>query len=150
MPWRIDEQLHAVALGVGEVDRPRVAVGDDAELLDALGPHARVHGLEVGELRQLERDLIDHVVAGAGGPAGDEHHLVMLVGIAGEEGELGSAFERAAIGHHQTEHARVEVHHLLEVRHVDPEVAEGGCVHRVLHGRLVPSVWVSPMTSSGL
>src|SRR5512143_4218174 len=45
---RVHEDLEAVALRVGEVDRPRVAVGDDAELLDALLAGPRVHGLEVG------------------------------------------------------------------------------------------------------
>src|SRR5713226_1170463 len=36
VPRGVDEELDAVALRVREVDRPRIAVGDDAELLDPL------------------------------------------------------------------------------------------------------------------
>src|SRR5512132_2087094 len=47
VPRGVDEELEAVAFGIGEVDRPCVAVGDDPELLDAFLPRPRVHGLEI-------------------------------------------------------------------------------------------------------
>src|SRR5437899_10471077 len=61
VPRRVDEELDPVAFGIGEVDRPGVAVGDDPELLDALVAGPRMHDLEILEGGQLERDLIDHV-----------------------------------------------------------------------------------------
>src|ERR1700682_1640219 len=49
MPRGVDEELEPVALGIGEVDRPGVAVGDDPELLDALVTRPRMHHLELFE-----------------------------------------------------------------------------------------------------
>src|SRR5438552_490 len=69
VPRGVDEELEPVALGIGEVDRPGVAVGDDPELLDALVARPRMHDLEILEGGQLERHLIDHVELEAGRPA---------------------------------------------------------------------------------
>src|SRR5262245_59221622 len=59
VPRRVHEQLAAIALGIREVDRPGVAVSDDPELLDALVLQPHVHGLEVFQRVELERDLVD-------------------------------------------------------------------------------------------
>src|SRR6266571_7941412 len=51
VPRGVDEELEPVALGIGEIDRPGVAVGDDPELLDALVARPRMHGLEIFRCR---------------------------------------------------------------------------------------------------
>ena len=99
-------------------------MGDDPELLDALVARPRMHDLEILEGGQLERHLIHHVELEAGRPARGQHQLMMLVGIAGQEHQIGSARELPAIAHEQAEHARVEVLHPGEVGDVEPEMAE--------------------------
>src|SRR6266851_6435936 len=90
VPRGVDEELEPVAFGIGEVDRPGVAVGDDPELLDAFLPRPRVHGLEILEGGQLERHLVHDVELEARRPARGQHELMMLVGIARQEDQVGS------------------------------------------------------------
>src|SRR5712691_7388678 len=124
VPRGVDEELDPVALGIGEIDRPGVAVGDDPELLDTLVTRPRMHDLEIFEGGQLVRHLIHHVDLEAGRPARGQHQLMVLVRIAGEEDQIGSARELPAIAHEKAEHARVKVLHPGEVGHVEPEMAE--------------------------
>src|SRR5712691_3447869 len=124
VPRSVDEELDPVALGIGEIDRPGVTVGDHPELLDTLVPRPRMHDLEILERGELERHLVHHVELEAGRPARGQHELMVLVGIAGQEDQLGSAGKLPAVAHKETEHARVEVLHPREIGDVEPEMAE--------------------------
>src|SRR6266850_3276796 len=139
VPRGVDEELDPVALRIGEIDRPGVAVGDDPELLDTLVTRPRMHDLEILERGELERHLIHHVELEAGRPARGQHQLVVLVGITGQEDQIGSAGKLPAVAHKEAEHARVEVLHPREIGDVEPEMAEGyGWQCRHDHSLLIP------------
>src|SRR6266852_7183700 len=124
VPRGVDEELDPVALGIGEIDRPGVAVGDDPELIDAFVTRPRMHDLEIFEGGQLVRHLVHHVELDAGRSARGQHQLMMLVGITRQKDQIGSARELPAVAHEEAEHASVEVFHPGEVDHVKPEMAE--------------------------
>jgi hypothetical protein len=54
VPRRVDEELDAIAFGIMEVDRQRVAVRGGIELLHLLGDHAPVHLAQPRKFRHAE------------------------------------------------------------------------------------------------
>ena len=57
------------------------------------------------------------------GQAGDEHELVVLGRVLGDEGHL-ALTDSPAVGDGEPEHAAVEVEHRVEIAHRDGGVAE--------------------------
>ena len=121
VPRRIDEELDAILLGVVEVDRKRIAVGNGAELGRVLVRNAALQLAQRLEAVDAERELVDDVELKIGRSAGGEHDLVMLARIAGHEDDLPAVGGRPAVGDGKAEEAAVEIHH---ARHVGDEKAD--------------------------
>jgi hypothetical protein len=83
-----------------------------------------VHLAQIGERIYHEGHLLDRVEAGRVGPAGDQHHLVVVLGIAAHEGEVHAGATLAVVGDHQAEDLGVEALHPVPVLHVDAHVGQ--------------------------
>jgi len=120
VPVGVGEHLNAVALRIAEVDRPCDAVSDRPKIGGvAVGDPVEdlLHRLERAE---IERQLLDHVPR-AGVASGDEHDLMMILGAAAQEGR---ASRRTRVGHHEAEHAAIEIHHPGHVADKEAHMAQ--------------------------
>src|SRR3954452_17317365 len=135
----VDEELDAVALGIVEVDRERVAVRGRVHLLHLLLDQPPVHLPQSGKVRHAERDLVYRAERQLTRPAGGEDDLVVVLGIAREQHELQPAARRieiAGVGDGKTEHACVKIPHSREIGHEHPHVAEREFWYRSWSGHL--------------
>jgi hypothetical protein len=92
---------------------------------------------QVGQRIDHERDLVDRVEAAGIRTAAGEDKLVVVVGVAAEEGQVPAA-DGAAVGDHQAQDAGVEVLQPGFVVRVDADMRQAGV--DVWHGRL--SLWL--------
>src|SRR5436853_7875446 len=76
IPRRVAEHLDLVALGVLEIDRPRIAVTGRAEALAAGVAHLAKRLLHIGERLDVERHLLHHRCVGIGRSAAYQDELV--------------------------------------------------------------------------
>src|SRR6267142_7118230 len=121
VPRRVAEHLDAVAFGIVEINRPGIAVADRADTLAAGRANLAKGALYTGERADVERDLLHHRRLEIGLAAGHEDHLVMVAGVAAQEGD---AAVRCGIADNKAEDAGVEVLHFRQVIHIEPDMAQ--------------------------
>src|SRR6185369_9241266 len=124
IPWGFDEQLDAILLGVAKVDRPCDPVVGGVHLGNAgLALDPRVEAPEIRQRIRAQRDLVDLGVVDVASASLDENDLVVLPGIARQEHEPPPA-RLTAVGLDEAERAAIEVAHLLEILHIEAQMAE--------------------------
>ena len=127
MEGGVDEALEAVALGVGEVERPGVAVRDGDHRVDPGGGEALADGPEVVERGGPEGQVVGHHERARRRLGGcHEHDLVVCGGVLRDEGHLAHAGDGlATVRHREAEDLGVEAEHGLEVAHGEGDVGQG-------------------------
>src|SRR6266446_9037012 len=116
VPGCVAEHLDAVAFRIVEINRPGIAVADWANALAAGRANLAEGALHIGEPADVERDLLHHRRLEIGLAAGHEDHLVMVAGVAAQEGD---AAVRSGIADHEAEDAGVEILHFRQVNHIE-------------------------------
>src|SRR5580704_14926137 len=118
VPGRVYVDLDRVALGVGEIYRQRVAVAGLADLGDAGIADTTLRLLELVEIGDFERQLIDGAHTLRRAPRNDDE-LVMVPRCRGHERELAAAAADAAIGDDQPDRLGIERDHPIDIAGID-------------------------------
>src|SRR6185312_4108162 len=134
VPWRIGEDLYAIAFGIAEIDRPGIAVRDGDEIGRSALADAVPEGDEIAQRIDAEGKLIDDPAGKPGGTPFHQHELMMLARLARQKGEERPA-QPTLVGYDKSEPVAVELEHAGHVGDEEPDIAEAQRGGRSAHPR---------------
>lgn len=128
IPGQVEIDLESIALRVAPIHGHRIAVSNGNQVARAGRDQTLMRSLQRGQGVATKRDLVDGIESGFSGPAGGQHQLMMLIGVAAEKHQIERTIqtsELTAISHGELKHLRVKRFHATDVGHEHTEMRKG-------------------------